>query len=377
MTKKHIAMAMAAMLVCGGAMAQKKKQAQPEYNGGITTEMMKQMKQGFGGNASDKALRNILVNNAPNKLAMNYENATKFDSHFSNRVVSKAVTDQKSSGRCWMFTGMNVLRAKMIKEQHLPTAIEFYCPEKVKRRTHSQVATFESIKSALNPEVKPVDIFKTLADHASEDIYLRTDHHWAPLGAYYAARRFARMAKVPFQNLDCYDTITMSGYVGTMAMYSRDPRVKQSPEDFVYYIPRNAEYTTYYTNFKLDKKRRNVVSEGEEHEGNFFIQSLVDPQKPANSYCVFGGGDYKLIKVRTNVNNGRRLLILKDSFGNALPGYLFYSFEEIHVVDCRYFKKNVLRYIRDNGITDVVFANNIGHAYSTAVCRYYERFLTQ
>ena len=113
------------MLVCGGAMAQKKKQAEPIYNGGITPEMMQQMKKGFGGNASDKALRNIMVNNAPNKLAMNYENATKFDSHFSNRVVSKAVTDQKSSGRCWMFTGMNVLRNQAIRKHNLPADFQF------------------------------------------------------------------------------------------------------------------------------------------------------------------------------------------------------------------------------------------------------------
>ena len=125
MAKKYLALALAAVLISGGAMAQKKKQTQPEYNGGITTEMMQQMKQGFGGNASDKALRNILVNNAPNKLAMNYENATKFDSHFSNRVVSKAVTDQKSSGRCWMFTGMNVLRNQAIRKHNLPADFQF------------------------------------------------------------------------------------------------------------------------------------------------------------------------------------------------------------------------------------------------------------
>ena len=125
MTKKYLALALGAMLVCGGAVAQKKKQAESEYNGGITTEMMQQMKKGFGGSASDKALRNIMVNQSPAKLAMNYENATKFDSHFSNRVISKAVTDQKSSGRCWMFTGMNVLRNQAIRKHNLPADFQF------------------------------------------------------------------------------------------------------------------------------------------------------------------------------------------------------------------------------------------------------------
>ena len=127
MKAKYIAFALAALIFSSGVMAQKKggkTPAQP-YNGGITTEMMKQMKQCYVGNASDKALRNILVTNSPAKLALNYENATAFDSHFSNRVESKAITDQKSSGRCWMFTGMNVLRNKAIRQHNLPADFQF------------------------------------------------------------------------------------------------------------------------------------------------------------------------------------------------------------------------------------------------------------
>lgn len=116
----------AALLLSVPVQAQKKnaKTATP-VTGGITTEMMQQMKQSYGNNASDKALRNILVTNSPAKLALNYENATAFDSHFSNRVESKAITDQKSSGRCWMFTGMNVLRNKAIRQHNLPADFQF------------------------------------------------------------------------------------------------------------------------------------------------------------------------------------------------------------------------------------------------------------
>ena len=127
MTNRIIVIALSALLTVGSAMAQKKggKVAAQPYNGGITTEMMQQMKQSYGGNPTDKALRNILVTNSPAKLALNYENATAFDSHFSNRVESKAVTDQKSSGRCWMFTGMNVLRNKAIRQHNLPADFQF------------------------------------------------------------------------------------------------------------------------------------------------------------------------------------------------------------------------------------------------------------
>ena len=127
MKKQITLMAIAAMLIATPAVAQKKggKAAAQPPSGGITTEMMQQMKQSYGGSASDKALRNIMVTNSPAKLALNYENATAFDSHFSNRVESKAITDQKSSGRCWMFTGMNVLRNKAIRQHNLPADFQF------------------------------------------------------------------------------------------------------------------------------------------------------------------------------------------------------------------------------------------------------------
>lgn len=105
--------------------AQKKGASTAPISGGITAEMMQQMQQTYVGSASDKALRNVLVTNSPAKLALNHENATKFDSHFSNRVESKAITDQKSSGRCWMFTGMNVLRNQAIRHHNLPADFQF------------------------------------------------------------------------------------------------------------------------------------------------------------------------------------------------------------------------------------------------------------
>ncbi len=126
MKQRFIIAASLCIALCGTVSAQKNKTATTDNNnGGISSEMMQKIKKSYGGTASDKAMRNIMVNQSPAKLAMNYENATKFDSHFSNRVVSKAVTDQKSSGRCWMFTGMNVMRNKAIRQHDLPADFQF------------------------------------------------------------------------------------------------------------------------------------------------------------------------------------------------------------------------------------------------------------
>ena len=95
------------------------------------------------------------------------------------------------------------------------------------------------------------------------------------------------------------------------------------------------------------------------------------------AYCTFMGGDAKVTHVETNAGTGRNLIIFKDSFGNALPAYLFSSFDNIHVVDMRYFTYNAVEYITENGITDILFANNAFHAATASTVKYYDNFLSQ
>ena len=67
------------------------------------------------------------------------------------------------------------------------------------------------------------------------------------------------------------------------------------------------------------------------------------------------GGDEQIVKVKTNVKNGKRLMIVKDSYGNAIPGYLFNSYEEIYVADMRYFNPNLVDFVQQNNVTDLLF----------------------
>lgn len=255
----------------------------------------------------------------------------------------------------------------------IPTSTEFYCPEKAKKCTNPQLPTIKNIFEHLAPGVKPVNIYNTLAEHKKEDIYLRTDHHWAPLGGYYAAQEFARVAGVPFKDLSHYERRVTHGYVGSMFGYSKDISVKNAPEDFVYYVPQGVEYETTYINYNINKNYQ-VTGEGKPFKAAFFFKFK---DGSGGAYCTMMGGDTKLTQVRTSTKNGRRVIILKDSFGNMLPGYLFFSFEEVHVIDSRYFTKNMKDYVAENKITDILFANNIFKAYSDGTYKSYLRFLTQ
>lgn len=93
-------------------------QAQQD-KGGISNEMLNQIKQSYQGTSTDKALRNAICANDIRKLALNQENMKGMDTHFSIKVNSKGITDQKSSGRCWLFTGLNVMRAQTIAKYGL------------------------------------------------------------------------------------------------------------------------------------------------------------------------------------------------------------------------------------------------------------------
>ena len=102
----------AALLLSVGAFAQNPK-------GGISTEMLSQLAGSYQGSGTDKALRNAL-NAAPiNVLAASADKIAMIDTHFSDEVKTKGRTNQLSSGRCWLFTGLNVLRARMIEKHDL------------------------------------------------------------------------------------------------------------------------------------------------------------------------------------------------------------------------------------------------------------------
>lgn len=299
----------------------------------------------------------IVAGNAPNARAMMvFGGSEKSGTHFINTINKYAEE----------FPGKNIYAVIA------PSAADFYMPEKVKSRNHSQLPTLNHIKENLKG-VKYVDVHTPLRRHADEDIFLRTDHHWSPLGAFYAAQALAKTAGVPFADLDSYNKHVLHRFVGTMYGYSKDISVKNSAEDFVYYTPKDTSYTATYTTYYADKDFH-VTSISKPYKSSFF-KKYKDGSGLA--YSTFMGGDPHTVHVKTSANTPRKLLIIKDSYGNAIPGYLFSSFSDIHVVDFRYFNKNIKKYVADNGITDIAFIFNIFNASSSDPFRKVDRFLTQ
>ena len=102
------------ILFCAGLLASLTVSAQTK-DGGITKQMLQQIEKQNAPTASDRALRNALAANSIDALAKNQKNAGALDIYFNIETKKQSITNQKSSGRCWMFSGMNVLRANFAK----------------------------------------------------------------------------------------------------------------------------------------------------------------------------------------------------------------------------------------------------------------------
>ena len=85
----------------------------------ISKELLQKMQTENQMTPSDRAIRNALSVTDVKSLALSQDNQGEMNTYFSNSVPSKGITDQKSSGRCWLFTGLNVLRSKVINRQKL------------------------------------------------------------------------------------------------------------------------------------------------------------------------------------------------------------------------------------------------------------------
>lgn len=226
----------------------------------------------------------------------------------------------------------------------IPTPCSYYMPDKYKNLIGSEQGNIDNINQHLDG-VEPVNVYDVLGQHTDELIYPRTDHHWGAIAAYYAAQEFASVAQVPFRDISQFEKITKPGYVGTLYGYSGDIVLKDNPEDFVYYAPQE-DYTTTYYNSDMSNERT----------GRLLIN--LEKVKPVSWYLVYMGSDDRITHIQTSARNGRTLCIVKDSYGNALTPYFMDSFEDIYVIDMRYFKPNAISFMKEHNVTDVLFAMN-------------------
>lgn len=224
----------------------------------------------------------------------------------------------------------------------IPTSQEFYTPDDLKDSYPDQKECADEVYSMMSSG-KSVPINSTLEEHKGEYLYSRSDYHWQPLAAYYASKVFADKAGVDFASLDSYEKVEREGYLGAFYSVNGIYPLEDAPDTFTYYKPANLDslsvlfHDTYF---------------GEGVPSSLFFED----NDISASYTVFVGTDDTILEVDTDVDNDRVLVIFKDSYGNALVPFLTSSFSKIYLCDNRFFNINSVKFAKDVGATDVLFA---------------------
>ena len=243
-----------------------------------------------------------------------------------------------------------------VYNMQVPLASAYYLPRKMREQGvgSDQHDCILNVNASLNGVIG-VDLYDVLGAHDDEYIYSRTDHHWQPLGAYYAAQEFAKEAGVPFADLSTYQRCEIEGFCGTLYAYSENNlELKQYPDTFIYYKPQNSYTIDYY-----DESFSSV----DENKGHSLFFDWVSG---VNCYSAILGGDLDIPEIKTDVHNGRTLVVIKDSYGNALIPFLTGSFEKIYVVDFRYATISMQDFFNRVHATDILFGLSISGSYTNS-----------
>ena len=241
----------------------------------------------------------------------------------------------------------------------VPTSVEFYLPKKYSKYSSSEKDSIDYIYSCLSPDIIPIDAYSKIAEHTDEYIYLRTDHHWAPLGAYYAYTAFCEALGMEYHPITDYTEKVKQGFVGSLYGYTNDITLANAPEEFHYFLPPDVTYSVQTYNYATLAPNK----------GGALFHEYVEG---ANCYGMFLGADAIHTKITTSTQNGRKIVVFKESYGNAFVPFLVNNFEQIYVIDIRYFGTNAVDYIKKIGATDVLFIDNCFAANTSSLIKHIE-----
>lgn len=230
-----------------------------------------------------------------------------------------------------------------------PIQIEFLNNEKYKNLSDSQIDAIKFVNENFSDNVIPVDAYTPIKEHINEYVYFRTDHHWTALGAYYAYTGFAKGAGLEAVPLKSYKENMAPDYLGYISTVASSETVNKNPDDVVYYIP---PVKTDMNVFYYDKDSGELKS----YNGSVINKKYVFLDQ---KYGVFLGGDFSLGVIKTDVETDRKIMVIKDSYGNAFVPFLTPHYSEIYVVDPRHYKESIVDLVNDNNIGEVMFLNYI------------------
>ena len=176
-------------------------------------------------------------------------------------------------------------------------------------------------------------------------IYYRNDHHWTSYGAYCAYRKAIELlGQKPVPIEEFYISHSSSDFRGTF--YSKCLYNKTEADIIDIFSCKNgAEITDVICNDGISETHYDSI---------YFMDYLGKKDK----YCVFMGENRAYTNIKTNADNGKKLLVIKDSYANSFIPFLTQHYSEIAVIDLRYVKTSIRDFADPDDYDQTLFLYN-------------------
>ena len=232
---------------------------------------------------------------------------------------------------------MIIPSAAMILKDKLPA---FAAP-------YDETKIVSQIKAKI-PENTLIDPTKELSEHKNEYIYYKTDHHWTALGAYYGYEAWAKATGTHPIGLDEYQKQTFTNaFYGTN--HSKLCFAKSADTVDLYKYKGDITYKVQYD--KLFSQGENKKKQSD----TLYVDSHI---KDKDKYQVYLDGNHPIVDIKTSNKNGKKLLIVKDSYSHCLVPYLVNHYEEVTMIDTRYYHNPLKTLEPEKNYTDILVVRN-------------------
>ena len=197
--------------------------------------------------------------------------------------------------------------------------------------------------------VEFVDFLTALRDHAGErtweGIFYRTDHHWTTLGAYYGyaalMEALGRGEEVPEpEAVKARDLPVSNGFQGTL--YSQSGIHWLEPDSIEFWVEESGLTVTSWR-------------DGTPKEAGLYDYDYLGKK---DKYSAFLGGNQPLCVIQNPEGEGK-LLVIRDSYADSLAPFLALRFEEVHLLDPRYYRYSAAKYAEDNGLDAIAVVYSV------------------
>jgi len=209
----------------------------------------------------------------------------------------------------------------------------------------SEKAFIENVYSKME-NIVTIDCLSNISAHSNEYVYYRTDHHWTSLGAFYAYQAAAKSLGYSAYGMNSFNIETVSrDFRGTLYSRTLDDNIK--PDVMDYYFLANGEPTVKMS-CRDDRETRVYDS--------LYVREFLEVKDKYSSYT---GSNVPVVTIETNVDNGKSLLMIKDSYAHSLVPFLSKHYSKITMVDMRYINTSLNSVINMDEYTEVLFMFNV------------------